>query len=139
MRPFTRHINAVLHLISAADWISGVFGFVGLLVLPGLVSSIARRLTFLWGMVPLMLFFSAIEIEDWMENGMKHFANEFWVGMMILSVCLLLSSGPVSLFRYGRARTRQKHMIAQAAVIAQREAASVPQEGVWPPPPDYRP
>ncbi len=135
-----RRINAAAHHAGTADWISGVVGVVSLLVLPGVVSGIARRKTFLWGLVPVTLFLFAVGMENWIGNGWRGYADaKFWcVILFIGGGCLLVSSGPVSLFRYGRVRARRRREAAFAALEAQREAASVPQEGVWPPPPDYR-
>lgn len=136
--PLVRRINAATHSPSAAGWISGVMGVVSVLVLPGLVSGIARRRTFLWGLVPLTLFLLMVEAEDWIENGPQSVVKDFWASVLVIGGCLLISSGPVSLFRYGRARARRRHAAAVASLMAQREAASIPREGVWPPPPDYR-
>jgi len=136
--PLVKRINAAAHSSSAAGWISGVMGVVTVLVLPGLVSGIARRRTFLWGLLPLTLFLAAVETEDWIENGWKSIAKDFWMSLLAIAICLIISSGPVSLLRYGRARAQRKRQAALASLVAQREAASIPQEGVWPPPPDYR-
>lgn len=136
--PVVKHINAAVHSSSAAGWVFGVSFFFSLLVLPGVVSGIARRRTFLWGFLPLALGFAAVEMEDWAENGSKHVAQEFWGSLFAFTCCLLVSSGPVSLLRYGQARARRRREAAAAFLVAQREAASIPQRGVWPPPPDYR-
>jgi hypothetical protein len=135
--PFARRINGLFHH-AAAEWISGIAGFLGLLVLPGLVSGIARRRPFLWGLLPLLLFLVAIDLEDGVENGPRSVAKEIWVSLAVLGGAWLISSGPVSLFRWLRVRARHRQEAAQAALQAQRAAASVPQERVWPPPPDYR-
>ncbi len=135
--PLVKRINAAMHFSSAAGWISGVMGVVTVLVLPGLVSGIARRRTFLWGLLPLTLFLAAVETEDWIENGWKSIAKDFWMSLLAIAICLIISSGPVSLFRYGRVRAQRKRQAALASLVAQREVASIPQEGVWPPP-DYR-
>ena len=136
--PLERRINATTHSPSASEWVSGVAGFLSLLILPGVVSGIARRRTFLWGLVPLALVIAALDLEDWVEKGAAHTASWFWPSLLIAVISLVLSSGPVSLFRWLRARARHRQEKAQAFVQAQREAASVPREGVWPPPPDYR-
>jgi len=128
--PFAGKINAVMHHAVAA-WISGAAAFLSLLVLPAMISGIARRRTFLWGLLPLTLFLTAVEAEDGVESGAGHLAANFWPALLLIGISLLVSSGPVSLFRYRREE-------AIAALAAQREAASIHQEGVWPPPPDYR-
>ena len=135
--PFARRVNTAVHSAGAADWISGGAAFLSLLVLPAVISGIARRWTFLWGVLPFALSLAAIEVEDWVENGPGH-VKQFWGLLLALCCCLLVSSGPVSLFRSMHARTRRRREAAHAALAAQREAASIPQEGVWPPPPDYR-
>jgi len=136
--PLERRIDAAMHFSSAADWISGVAGFLSLLVVPGIISGIARRRTLLWGLLPLTLFLVAVELEDGVENGVNHLTKNLWVALLVVGIGLFVSSGPVSLFRYSRARTRRKREAALASLVAQREAASIAQEGVWPPPPDYR-
>ncbi len=136
--PLARRINVATHSPNAADWISGAMGIITVLVLPGLVSGIARRRIFLWGLVPLTLFLLTVEAEDWIENGWKNVAKDWWLSLLAIGCCLLVSSGPVSLFRYRQVRARRRREAAFASLVAQREAASIPQEGVWPPPPDYR-
>ncbi len=137
--PFMRRINAATNFGSAADWLLGVSLFLSTLVLPGVLSGIARRRTFLWGLLPLTLSLAVVDLKNWIVLGPRHVATTFWMSLLAIGFCLLVSSGPVSLFRYGRARARRRREAALAAFAAQREAASIPQEGVWPPPPDYRP
>lgn len=137
--PFVKPINAAFHSAAGSSWVSGCAGALSLLVLPGVLSGIAHRRTLLWGVLPLVLFLVAIDAEDWTENGFQSIAKDFWVSVFTLGGALLVSSGPVSLFRYGRVQTRRRREAALALLAAQREAASIPQEGVWPPPPDYRP
>ncbi len=120
-----------------ADVISGVFGAVTLLVLPGLLSGLARRRTFWWGLLPLCLFWVSVELEDCAENGIAHIGTFWWELLLFLAFCLLVSSGPVSLFRWQRVQAVRRQEARLAAYQAMREAAAVPQEGVWPPPPDY--
>lgn len=136
--PLVKRINAAMHHTGAADWISGTAGVLSLLVLPGVLSGMARRKTFLWGLLPLTLFLAAAEVEDTLENGISHLTTNLWPYLLVVGISLILSSGPVSLFRYKRASAQRKHAAVAASLSAQREAASVPQEGVWPPPPDYR-
>lgn len=121
-----------------ADWVSGIAVVLGALVLPGLVSGLARRRFFLWGLVPLTLFLLAVDAEDWVEKGLKDVTKDFWASLAAAGVCLLVSSGPVSLFRWLLRRAAHKREKALAFVQAQREAASIHREGVWPPPPDFR-
>jgi hypothetical protein len=137
---FAGRIDAAAHSSGASDAIGGLAALVSLLVLPGLVSGIARRRTFLWGLVPLALFLVAVTTEKTITNGLSSLGNAKDWGMLLLVLggCLLVSSGPVSLIRYGRVCARRRRDAAIASLVAQREAASIPQEGVWPPPPDYR-
>lgn len=136
--PIARRLNPLLHIGSATYWISMIVGLLSVLVLPGVLSGIARRRSFLWGLLPLTLFLAAVIVEDWVENGAGRVLKGFWALLGGMGICLVVSSGPVSLFRYGRACARRRREAALASLIAQREAASVAQEGVWPPPPDYR-
>ena len=129
--PVAHRLNFVPHLYfsGAAHAISGIAGLLSLLVLPGVLSGIARRRSFFWGLLPLALFLPIVECEDWLENGAGHAARHFWLAVLVLGICLIVSSGPVSLFRYTRARARRRREAA---------ATSIPREGVWPPPPEYR-
>lgn len=135
--PFAGKINAVMHH-AVAVWISGAAAFLSLLVLPAVISGIARRRTFLWGFLPLTLFLAAVEAEDGVESGVSHLTANFWPALLVIGISLFVSSGPVSLFRSRHARAQRRREAAVAALAAQREAASIQQEGVWPPPPDYR-
>ena len=119
----------------SADVISGASSLITLLVLPGLLSGLARRWTFVWGLLPLCLFFVSVELEDCFENGITRITSFWWELLVILAACLLVSSGPVSLIRWLRVRAARRQEAQWAAYQAMREAASVPQEGVWPPPP----
>ena len=121
-----------------ADIISGTAGIVTLLVLPGLLSGLARRRTFFWGFLPLCLFLVSVEAEDWIESGIQNVTKDWWISLAIIGGCWIISSGPVSLIRWLRVRAVRRHQAVQASYAAMREAASAPQEGVWPPPPDYR-
>jgi len=139
--PIQKHLNSLPSSLighHSADLISGVSGLLTLLVLPGLLSGIARRFTFLWGLLPLCLFLVSVDTEDWIENGIKDVTKDWWVSLAITGSCLLISSGPVSLIRWLRVRAVHRHQILLASYEAMRETAAVPQEGVWPPPPDYK-
>ncbi|MGI4790538.1 MAG: hypothetical protein ACRYFS_17005 [Janthinobacterium lividum] len=140
--PIQKKLNALPHpaLIGghSADIISGTAAVLSLLVLPGLLSGLSRRLTFLWGLLPLCLFLVSTELEDWYENGLASVTKEWWQLLLALAVCLLISSGPVSLIRWLHVRAKRRQTAMLASHQAMRESASVPQEGVWPPPPDYR-
>ncbi len=137
--PSWRHINAATHFANAADWVMGGAAFLSLLVLPGILSGIAHRRTFFWGLLPLSLFLAVVDTESRIVYAMSRTAKDYGEILLVFGGCLLVSSCPVSLFRYRRTRARRKREAALAAFAAQREAASIPQEGVWPPPPDYRP
>lgn len=108
------------------------------LVLPGLVSGLARRLTFLWGLVPLTLSLAARDVEDWAENNFHVVWNHSLFSLIMFGLCWVVSSGPVSLIRWLRVRAARRHAALLASYQAQHGMASGPQEGVWPPPPEYR-
>ena len=136
--PLQRRLNAPpLPLFGnhGADVISGTLIVLSVLVLPGLVSGLARRLTFLWGLVPLCLFFASAVVEDLIQNGIKSVIKDWWISLAGIGLFWVISSGPVSLIRWQRARAARRQEAQQAAYQAMREAGSVPQEGVWPPPP----
>ncbi len=141
--PLTAPVNRAvrIHLLHMgfADFVSMVFGLVCLLALPGVLSGVARRRTFLWGMIPTTSFWVWLTVEDAVEKGWRDVAKDFWSGPLVCLLCLFLSSGPVSLIRYLLRRRKDRQRQAQAAHEAQRLAAAVPQEGVWPPPPNYTP
>ena len=137
--PSWKHINAVAHFANAVDWIMGVTAILTALVLPGILSGIAQRRTFLWGLLPLILFLAVVDSESRIVYTISRTAKDYGEILLVIIGCLLVSSGPVSLFRYGRARARRRREAEIVSLVAQREAASIPQEGVWPPPPDYRP
>lgn len=122
----------------SADIVSGIAAGLTLLILPGLVSGLARRLTFLWGLLPLSLFLISVNTEVLLTDGIKAVVTEWWVSLAILGGSLVISSGPVSLIRWLRVRAVRRRQAVSASYAAMREAASLPQEGVWPPPPDYR-
>lgn len=133
-----RHVNATVHFANALSWVMGVTAFLTALVLPGILSGIAHRRTFLWGLLPLSLFLAVLDTESRIVYAMSPTAKDYGQILLVIWGCLLVSSGPVSLIRYTRACARWKREAALAAVAAQREAVSIPQDGVWPPPPDYR-
>ncbi len=108
------------------------------LVLPGLLSGIARRRTFLWGLVPLTLSLAARDVEDWAENSFHIVWNHSLFFLIMFGICWVVSSGPVSLIRWLRVLAIRRHAARLALILAQQQAASVPQEGVWPPPPERR-
>lgn len=139
--PFHNWLNrfpfSVFHLL-AATIVSQFSLFFTLLVLPGLLSGLARRRTFLWGLLPLFLFMVFFYIEDWSVKGLQSIRGSVWSDLCIIAICLLISSGPVSLIRWLRVRAARRHAALLASYQAQRGAASGPQEGVWPPPPEYR-
>ena len=80
-------------------------------------------------------FSSPLSWKDCFENGITHLTSFWWELLVILAACFLASSGPVSLIRWQRGRAARRQEAQAAAYQAMREAASVPQEGVWPPPP----
>ncbi len=106
-----------------------------ILVLPGLLSGLARRWTFCWGLLPLSLVF--FDVEVWIVKGFKNIVGMAWSDLGIIAICLIVSSGPVSLFRWLRVRAARRHAALLASYRAARETGG-PQEGVWPPPPEHR-
>ena len=58
-----------------AEALSGITGVFSILVLPGLVSGLAKRWTLLWGLLPLSLILVCADLEDWIENGIKSVTN----------------------------------------------------------------
>ena len=118
-----------------------VLGFVsallGLLILPGLVSGLARRRPFLWGLLPLSCFWTWANVTEAAYWGWNALSDDFWTTTLACLGCLLASSGGVSLLRLRLRRRKEKRLRALAALEAQRQAAAIPQEGVWPPPPSY--
>ena len=139
--PIKNRLNGLPHPLfgsHSADFVSGAASLLTLLVLPGLLSSLARRWTFLWGVLPVSLFLVFVELEDWIENGIKNVTYEWWIGVIVIGACWVISSGPVSLTRWMRIRAARRHAALLASYQAIRESSSVPQEGVWPPPPEYR-
>jgi len=129
-------LNAVLP--DGQDWMGGLFGVLSLLLLPAVLSGISRRYTFLWGLVPLLLFLLCIEVAQAAFNNWQSIGGTFWPTLSMLGISWVVASGPVSLIRWIRARAVRRHQTLLASYEAMREAASVPQEGVWPPPPDYK-
>jgi len=120
------------------ETISAFLNIIALLILPGLLSGVARRRTFLWGLLPLTLFLSARDVEDWAENNFHIVWNHSLFSLMMFGICWVGSSGPVSLIRWLRVRAMRRHAALLASYQATRRAASVLQEGVWPPPPEHR-
>ncbi len=112
----------------------------GFLAVPAVTSGLARRRTFLWGLLPLVLLVLWLMEIDRARNHMSNFSGtNWWILPTLLTLFWVISSGPVSFVRWllRRARDRQ----AEALLLAERlrASSSAPQEGVWPPPPDYHP
>lgn len=128
-------LNAALP--DGQDWAGGLFGVLNLLLLPAVLSGISRRCTFFWGLVPLLLFLLCIEAAQAALNNWQSLGGTFWPTLSILGICWVISSGPVSLIRWLRVRAARRHAALLASYQVQRGATSEPQEGVWPPPPEY--
>ena len=137
--PIRNRLNSIPTLFNyhTADVFTGVSAILTVFVLPGIISGLSRRFTFLWGMLPLSAFLVSVDLEDWVGNG-NDVTDFFWARLAFIFACLVISSGPVSLIRWLRVRATRRHAALLASYQAQRGAASVPQEGVWPPPPEYR-
>jgi len=120
--------------------VGGVILFGSYLLLPGLMSAIGRRLFMGWGLLPLVLldcwFVGVIAFHN---SGRVNVGPSLWAVLLLTAILWLVSSGPVSLTRWLLRRARERRDAARAKQEALRVAASVPQEGVWPPPPDRRP
>jgi hypothetical protein len=129
-------LDAVLP--NGQDWAGGLLGVLGLLLLPAILSGVSRRYTFLWGLVPLLLFLLCIVAGQAAFNNWQSIGGVFWPTVSMLGIAWAIASGPVSLIRWLRVRAARRHEALLASYQAQRGAASVPQEGVWPPPPEYR-
>ena len=139
--PIQRRLNALPSPLfngrHTTGMISGLAIVLCVLILPGLMSGLARRWTFFWGLVPLSLFLVSVDLEEWVENGIKSATKDWSISLAIIGGCLVISSGPVSLIRWLRVRAARHHAALLASYQVQRGAASEPQEGVWPPPPEY--
>ena len=107
-------------------------------VLPAVMALLARRRFLFWGLLPpLILVVWVIPARCVLgQFGQVHRDLVLIPVYVLLSVGLV--SGPISLVRSIRSRRKQRHIERLAAMKAQQEAASISQEGVWPPPPDYR-
>ena len=130
-----RHTASHLSGLPATQILLTLSASAGLIILPACVSGLARRFPFLWGLLPIV---ATILPSAWVDQSRMRPGNALWVWFAAGIVFWLLISGPVSLFRHLRVRAGRRREAALAALVAQREAASIPQEGVWPPPPDYR-
>ena len=119
-----------------AEVASVVFGLLGLLVLPGLSSGLARRTTFFWGLLPLCLVLTSVSLRKWCVGGAHQLVVDWWINLAVFGGCWVISSGPISLIRWMRVRAARHHAALLASYQAQRGA--LPQEGAWPPPPEYR-
>lgn len=122
----------------SAEAVTLVFGLLGLLVLPSLVSGLARRMTFFWGLLPLCLVLASVNLRKWYVNGTHQLVVDWWINLASLGAFWVISSGLVSLIRWLRVRAARRHADLLASYQAQRGAASGPQEGIWPPPPEYQ-
>jgi hypothetical protein len=108
----------------------------GFLIAPAVNSALAHRRTFLWGLLPLglvSLWFA--RLIDKTNTGPTFTGQNWWVLPTMFVICWLISSGPVSLIRWLLRRAREKQKQSLALIEHLREAASVAQAGVWPPPP----
>ena len=123
--------------ITAANIVRLFFLFFTPLVLPGLISGLARQWTFCWGLLPLSFFLVFFYLGSWIVKGFQSIVGTAWSDLGIMAICLLVSSGPVSLIRWLRVQAARRHTALMASHQAQSGAGSEPQEGVWPPP-EYR-
>ena len=130
-------ITAQIGRVSVSELLSVVFAAFCLLILPAVMSGIAKRWTFFWGLYPALSFCVWVNLEEWAEGGWKEVKSDFLISFLFSLGCVLILSGPVSFFRWLHVRGKRRQAALLASYHAMREAASIPQEGVWPPPPDY--
>lgn len=115
--------------LNTADMLATAAWAVGVYVAPPIVSWMSSRLTFLWGFLPVTIFFSwdIVAVLARYRNGWQFVENGALRLIITCVIAVLLTSGPVSLYRWliGRkstARTAREHL--QQSV-----------DDVWPPPP----
>ena len=110
-----------------------VWGVLGCLVTPAVVSALARDRPFAWGLLPLTVFWAFLNIEQWYELGSASVFRTLPETVVIAAVCLFVSSGPVAFVRMILDKRRQE--AEENAHWEQRRAARRPPEETWPPPP----
>jgi hypothetical protein len=114
--------------------LSAVGAILGLLVFPGIISLAARKHSFWWGFVPACVCVAFAQFADFA------FAHDFPIVRLLydclttdiemILVCVLLSSGPVSLICYIVQRRR-----GQTSTLEDTSPEVIAKEGAWPPPP----
>lgn len=110
-----------------------ICGVLGCLVMPGLVSALARNHPFAWGVLPLVVFWLSFAAVHTVELGQASITQVIPQIVEVSGACLLLSSGSVTLIRLVSEKRRQA--TEEKAYWKQRTAGSDPQAEVWPPPP----
>ena len=106
----------------------------GSLAVPAAVSALARDRPFVWGILPLTLFWVSVAVAQTHGSGWASVARTLPDIVALAGGCLFVSSGPVTLIRIileGRKRAAEEQ-----ARWEQRQAARRPSQDVWPPPPD---
>ncbi len=101
---------------------------------PAIMSATANKFMFLWGFLPVIVFFgvgSALGsiIPDTTPSGSPVSFQEDCYIILLLLGCICVCSGPISYVRYQRRRARAQ--ASKAAFLG--DTASL--EGVWPPAP----
>ncbi len=110
-----------------------LWGILGCLVTPAVVTALARDRPFAWGLLPLTFFWVSINAEQWYELGSASVFRTLPETTAIIAACLLVSSGPVAFIRLGLDSRRRE--AEENARWEQRQAARRPKEETWPPPP----
>lgn len=127
---FSQHLNYSVKdgYINTADIIATIAWGLGVYVAPLIVSLIARHKPFLWGFLPVALFFGwdIICVLITHRNGLAYL-QQGAVRIVVTSlIAVLLTSGPVSLIRM--LNSRQDKPASQEPIAGD----------IWPPPPDNR-
>jgi len=104
----------------------------GQFLLPAPLSGTTRKYTFWWGLVPIVLYNGWAFANTFVTPPFPNMDTFRLILLARVPLALLLSSGPVSLIRYWKSRSRQKR---EAVLQASQSQALSQQEGSWPPPP----
>ena len=130
-------INAILpfqiHSIYPNQIITMLSGVFGVIILPVMLSLLARRRTFLWGLLPTLLVTAWRDIAD-ILNG-QSYRGVLLFNLELLTLLPIFTFGPVSLIRYLGARSQHGRNVL--AMVGSKAASATEGGGIWPPPPDF--